>query len=275
MPNRILREGILTSARMARLGWPEEVFYRRLMSVVDDFGRYYADPGMLRAACYPRQLNKVSDADVGKWLRACADADLVSVYPAEDGERYLEVRDFKQQVRAKESKFPQMRSVCVADAMQTLANARLDVSVSVGVDVESNLPVAPARQADRQPSLALVESHEPQGIPDCPHQDVLRLWAEVLPAMPQHKPELWAGSRADHLRARWRETAAAKGWATKDDGLAYLRKLFVYVGQSRFLTGRAPARRDGKPPFVIELEWLVLPGNWAKVIEGKYHQEAA
>src|SRR5690606_33624040 len=62
MPNRILREGILTSPRIAKLGWPEEVFYRRLMSVVDDFGRYYADPGLLRAACYPRQLNKVSDS---------------------------------------------------------------------------------------------------------------------------------------------------------------------------------------------------------------------
>ena len=137
MPNRILREGILTSSAVARLGWAEEVFYRRLHSVVDDFGRYYADEGMLRAACYPRQLNKVSDSDIGKWLRACADAALVRVYPAEDGESYLEVVKFGQQVRAKKSKFPDMRSTCVADAQQPKANARLDVSecgdVSVGV----------------------------------------------------------------------------------------------------------------------------------------------
>jgi hypothetical protein len=71
VPNRILGEGILTSPRMARLGWAEEVMYRRLMSVVDDFGRYWADHGLLRAACYPRQLNKVSDSDVGKWLTVC------------------------------------------------------------------------------------------------------------------------------------------------------------------------------------------------------------
>ena len=138
MPNRILREGILTSSAIARLGWAEEVFYRRLHSVVDDFGRYYADVGMLRAACYPRQLNKVSDSDIGKWLRACVDAALVRVYPAEDGESYLEVVKFGQQVRAKKSKFPDMRSTCVADAKQTPSNAHLDVSVSVSASSVAN-----------------------------------------------------------------------------------------------------------------------------------------
>lgn len=105
------------------------------MSVVDDYGRYYADPGMLRAACYPRMLNKVSDSDVGKWLTVCVTAALVRVYEAEDSERYLELLDFKQQVRAKESKFPQARSGCVADATQPIANARLDVVVSESVSV--------------------------------------------------------------------------------------------------------------------------------------------
>ena len=56
MPNRVIREGILTSERIEMLGWAEEVFYRRLMSVVDDFGRYYARPALLRAACYPLLL---------------------------------------------------------------------------------------------------------------------------------------------------------------------------------------------------------------------------
>lgn len=111
--------------------------------------------------------------------------------------------------------------------------------------------------------------------PDCPHQAVLALWAEVLPHMPQHLPTQWRGTRAEHLRARWRETAVEKRWASEADGLAYLRKLFAYVGQSRFLTGRVPSRDPGKPAFQIELEWLVNPSNWAKVIEGKYHQEAA
>lgn len=148
MPNRILREGILTSPRVANLGWAEECFYRRLMSVVDDFGRYFADLGLLRAACYPRQLNKVSDSDVGKWLACVQKAALVRVYPAQDGESYLELLDFRQQVRAKASKYPGPLSTCVADAeqtlstaQQTLANEHLDVSVSVSVSDNSSPPV--------------------------------------------------------------------------------------------------------------------------------------
>lgn len=120
MPNRILREGILTSERIASLGWAEEVFYRRLMSVVDDYGRYYATPMLLRAACYPLHLNKVSDSDIEKWLTACVNAALVRVYPAKDGKRYLELLDFRQQVRAKESKFPGLQATCTADANQML-----------------------------------------------------------------------------------------------------------------------------------------------------------
>ena len=274
MPNRILREGILTSPRIAKLGWPEEVFYRRLHSVVDDFGRYYADVGMLRAACYPRQLNKVSDSDVGKWLRACVDAALVRVYPAQDGESYLQVLDFGQQVRAKKSRFPDMLSKCAADATQAIANAHLDVFVSedVSVSVDDKLSLVPARLPTTGPQLVAIESKA--GPPDCPHLAVLALWAEVLPALPQHNADMWRGTRADHLRARWRETAISKGWQSDSEGLTYLRKLFVYIGQSAFLTGRAKPRADGRP-FIIELEWLVNPTNWAKVHEGKYHSEAA
>lgn len=123
----------------------------------------------------------------------------------------------------------------------------------------SHLSVAPARQA------------EP---PDCPHQEILALWAEVLPSMPQHLPHEWKGARADHLRVRWRETATLKRWEDKAAGLLYLRKLFAHIGRSAFLTGRARAK-PGERPFVIELEWLVNPTNWAKVHEGKYHQDAA
>lgn len=108
--------------------------------------------------------------------------------------------------------------------------------------------------------------------PPCPHVAVLKLWAEVLPAMPQHDPEQWHDVRRKHLQTRWRETAVAKGWKTQEEGLAFFRRLFGYVGKSAFLTGRGKADPN-RPPFVIELEWLILPANWAKVIEGKYHPE--
>lgn len=112
------------------------------------------------------------------------------------------------------------------------------------------------------------------GLPDCPHLDLLKAWAEELPTMPQHRPELWRGARAEHLRARWREQAVQRKWHTSADGVAWFRRLFGYIGQSDFLTGRT-ASQNGRPPFQIELEWLAMPTNFAKVLEGKYHREAA
>ncbi len=204
MPSRILREGILTSPRMAKLGWPDEVFYRRLHSVVDDFGRYYADHGLLRAACYPRQLNKVTDADIGKWLTACELAGLVSVYPAPDGERYLEVLDFGQQIRAKKSRFPQMPSTCAADAKQAPANVHLDVSVSVSEDV------GVSRAAARPPS-----KERKTGLPaDFGISDAVREWAE----------RERFGSLEAHLDA-FKRKATAKGYTYVNWDAAFMEAI--------------------------------------------------
>lgn len=132
MPNRILREGIVTSERVASLDWAAEVFYRRLHSVVDDFGRYYAKPELLRAACYPLQLDRVGNPDVAKWLSATRKAALVRTYAIE-GKEYLEVLDFRQQVRTKKSKYPDPPSECDADAAQ-MHSKRL-ASAHLGGDV--------------------------------------------------------------------------------------------------------------------------------------------
>lgn len=118
MPNRILREGILTSERVNVLSWEEEVFYRRLMSVVDDFGRFSAHPALLRAALYPLKLDTVRDANLERLLAAVEQARLVRVYEVA-GKRYVEMLDFRQHARAKESRYPQPPpSACSADAQQ-------------------------------------------------------------------------------------------------------------------------------------------------------------
>ena len=170
MPTRLLRDGILSSERIARLGWEEEVFYRRLMSVVDDYGRFSATPMLLRASCYPLHLDKVSDADIGKWLQATEKAGLVSVYPAADGKRYLQLQDFRQQVRAKTSKYPapdaQPLSTCIADATHIQASVHLDGDGDG--DVEEHEPIgssasadadAPKKRSDPIPYQAIVDAY--------------------------------------------------------------------------------------------------------------------
>jgi len=105
MPDRILRVGILTSERVNCLSWPAEVFYRRLFSVADDFGRYDGRNAILRAMLYPLQLDRVSERDVGKWKTESSEAGLVTLYAVKD-RPYLQIEKFDQRLRAKTSKWP-------------------------------------------------------------------------------------------------------------------------------------------------------------------------
>lgn len=117
MPNRILREGILSSERVNRLSVHAELFYRRLLSVADDYGRYFAHPALLRSACYPLRVDHVKEHHISQWLKETIEAGLVETYRV-NGTPYLEVIDFRQQIRAKSSKYPsleKMPSKCVAD----------------------------------------------------------------------------------------------------------------------------------------------------------------
>lgn len=106
MPNRIIRDGILTSENVDKLGVHAEVFYRRLMSVVDDFGRYTAHPSLLRAACYPLRVDSIREADISRFLTEVQEAGLIALYEV-DGKRYLQMNKCDEP-RAKKSKYPPM-----------------------------------------------------------------------------------------------------------------------------------------------------------------------
>ena len=130
---------------------------------------------------------------------------------------------------------------------------------------------ATAPTSDQQAEgLEQVEDHQPAQkptVPPCPHQQILALYHELLPELPRVK--VWTGVRQQHLAARWRERWKSKNYSTQAEGLAYFRKLFEYIGREcDWLMGRIPGR-NGKP-FLATLEWIVSPGNFAKIIEGNY-----
>jgi hypothetical protein len=108
MPNRVIREGILTSTRVDQVATipAREVFYRRLQSVVDDYGRFTGDARVIRAACYPLRLDSITERDIAEHLRECERAELLRLYSV-DGKPYLELIDFNQQLRIKRSKYPE------------------------------------------------------------------------------------------------------------------------------------------------------------------------
>lgn len=104
MPNRILREGILDSGAVNSLTWPSELFYRKLMSVVDDFGLFDGRLEVLRSRLYALQLDRVRVADVASWIAECEKAGLIRTYTV-DSKPYILFHKLGPQ-RAKRSKYP-------------------------------------------------------------------------------------------------------------------------------------------------------------------------
>lgn len=101
-------------------------------------------------------------------------------------------------------------------------------------------------------------------VPPCPHQEIIDLYHELLPMGTQVR--VWNSTRAKTLQARWREDP-------KRQNLDWWRRFFAYVAESDFLTGRVPAA-PGRDPFVVSLDWLVSPQNFAKTIEGRYENRS-
>lgn len=133
----------------------------------------------------------------------------------------------------------------------------------------------PLPDRERQPNqLPLPETEPaeraapqtPSGPPPCPQAEIVALYHEILPELPRMK--VWTGTREKHLKARWRECWQRKLYATREEGLAYWRRFFEYVRASSLLMGKK-TYPDGRS-WNATLEWLVNPGNFAKVIERKY-----
>lgn len=153
MPTRLLREGILDSERVNSLSIEAELFYRRLMSVVDDYGRYEASPAKLRPRLFPLRLHQFTDKDVLAMLNECLanDKRLLTLYEV-NGKRYVEIIDFKQQLRSP-SKYPEPTKenvVCLANDKQCLAVVHLGVSVSEGVSEEEHLCLAKTKKTRKR-----------------------------------------------------------------------------------------------------------------------------
>jgi hypothetical protein len=98
MPNRILREGINSSERIESLSAGAELFYRRVMSIVDDFGRFSGNLTLIRSAAWPLAPEKHTNAEMNRWLKEARDVGLLITYEVA-GKPYFELTDFRQRTR--------------------------------------------------------------------------------------------------------------------------------------------------------------------------------
>jgi hypothetical protein len=114
----LIREGILTSKRVTKLSPLGELLFRKLLNVVDDYGRFEGDPDVIRARCYPLQLKWASEQEIAGWLAECCNQNLIRFYEVENT-TYLQVERFKQQIRTK-SRFPEPANHWIPDDADNL-----------------------------------------------------------------------------------------------------------------------------------------------------------
>jgi len=114
------------------------------------------------------------------------------------------------------------------------------------------------------------KSESAKKLPDCEHKGVIELYHQWLPTL--RKVEVWNATRQGYLRQRWREVAEELAQDKQIETAHVLNwwgEFFQHIGKSKFLTGKVNSK-DGRA-FTADLEWILKPSNFAKIVEGKYH----
>lgn len=103
MPDRIIRDELLTSERYWSVGIDAQRLFVHLLLSADALGRFSGKNYTIRAACYP---GHAPDAKlIEKFLTDLHDADLIRIYEV-NGERYVFIPRYRQRLRAKDSYLP-------------------------------------------------------------------------------------------------------------------------------------------------------------------------
>ena len=267
MPNRVVREGILTSQRINALSLGAELFYRRVMSHVDDYGRCEADLSLLRAAVYPRRLNEVTEVHIKQWLQECTQGahPLITIYYV-GSETYLQINNFGQRMRC-------MKSRCPAPDSQDAVNGQTDDGHMTVNGQTGDSQMLPTRAESENESESEYESeskrNRTQALPAI--VDAPAVEAEVLRATPTTHADFerwwggWSQIRGTNHRRQafiaWMSTVKQahlpQVYACTQSYLASLENPAKGYNPENFLRDQAadgfharwPPKRAGPQPF--------------------------
>lgn len=121
MPNRELREGLLTSETVMLLTAEEERLLTRLFLCADDFGRFDARPVIVKSRAFPMAdlatdlMTSCTLTAIESWLSALHAKGAIQLYEV-DGKPFLRILRWKQRRRANASKYPDPTDRCPAFA---------------------------------------------------------------------------------------------------------------------------------------------------------------
>ncbi len=255
MPNRVIRDSVLESDRYNGLPFAEErLLFLELLLLADDFGLV-----PLNFAFVSRRTSlcaRMTTEQINGMLEHLIEADLLRTYRSESGALFGFIPRFGNKPRAKKPKWPLPPREPAFNEINKLAD-------SCGANAHQMQTNAPETETETETESPKGDGYgaEHGSTPDaCPHQEILKLWAEKLPSLPQ--PREWTDSRAQLLKTRWREKKNRQN-------LEWWSRFFEYLSTSDFLMGRQST--PGRKAFELTLPWLLKQENFVKCIEGNYH----
>lgn len=220
---------------------------------------------LLLDACYDRERFPTEDEAID-WCWARTEEEMAAVrfvlrkFFTLDGDRYMQTR-IAEEIKSYHEKSSKNKQI----ALEREKNRRTNRARFVHEAPPNQEPLTINQLTDTDVSVVASE-----GLAACPHKEILAVYAEVLPELPQ--PRVWEGNRRDNLASRWRWVVSdlkKRGKPhEKDDAIGFFRRMFAYVSESDFLMGRV-----GNRPWSASLPWMVKAENFAKIIEGEYENK--
>lgn len=116
MPNRILRDWT-DSLTVNELSAEEERFFVRLIMKADDFGRFHAEPRLLKSLLFPLSAD-ICPQDVVNMLSKCQRVGLIILGKCKKGREFLQIVNHQQRTRSQVSKFPEFETLSADNCQQ-------------------------------------------------------------------------------------------------------------------------------------------------------------
>jgi hypothetical protein len=188
------------------------------------------------------------------WVRY-SDGRLYHPYITEQVLEMLENRRSSalRQRRFRDNKRIESESNALLTGDNALVTGQSHAEVEVEVEVENKKKYIFSKDVEKNSTADAVSSSTP------PYTEILSLWAEILPELPQ--PVKLTDQRRDQIEALWRDEM---------NELADWEHCFRYIRESPFLMGRITPK-NGYRVFRATLDWLIKPENITKLEEGRYH----
>lgn len=222
MPTRLLRDWT-DSAPFDGISAEAERLFTRLIMKADDYGRFHADPRLIKGNCFPL-LETLRTEHIGRWLDELSHRNLVFRY--EVGHRkLLAIINFGQRLRQTKAKFPPPKdepddwlpqSAAICRNMRPEAETYSDADTEAEAQLEAG-ELQPATIPDGMPKT------KEQAISSCSAfavepEFVAEVWVQMVAVGFQDSSHRRLNSFPSYIQKRW--TREEMKWRAEKNGNA-------------------------------------------------------